>query len=115
MLTLVRKSDDDAIFRANAVDAGKVAIDKIAWFMPHVLPADAEKFLIYKEIESKAALPVAYRTRQCDTITVHQATTFAWRFGVKMLQRNRGGSLLDFKLERAVIRRKIRQSSITYT
>ena len=53
-LTLVHKSDDDAIFRANAVDATKVAIDKIAWFMPHVLPADAEKFSIYKEIESKA-------------------------------------------------------------
>ena len=75
-LTLVRKSDDDAIFRANAADAGKVTIDKISWFMPHVLPADAEKFSIYKEIESKAALPVAYRTRQCDTITVPQATTF---------------------------------------
>jgi len=51
--------------------------------MPHVLPADAEKFSIYKEIESKVSLPVAYRTRQCDTITVLQATTFAWRLGVK--------------------------------
>jgi len=78
-LTLVRKSDDDAIFRANAADAGKVTIDKIS---KHVLPAHAEKFSIYKEIESKAALPVAYRTRQCDTITVPQATTFAWRLGV---------------------------------
>jgi len=83
MLTLVRKPDDDAIFSANAVDAGKVAIDKIAWFMPHVFPADAERFSIYKEIESKVSLPVAYRTRQRDTITVPQATTFAWRLGVK--------------------------------
>ena len=121
-LTLVRKSDDNTIFRANAADAGKpgkVVIDKIAWFMPHVLPDDAEKFSIYKEIESKVSLPVAYRTRQCDTITVitvPEATTFAWRLGVKnapMLQRNPGGSLLDFKLERAVTRHKIRQSSIT--
>jgi len=51
--------------------------------MPHVLPADAKKFSIYKEIEYKVSLPVAYRTRQCDTITVPQATTFAWRLGVK--------------------------------
>ena len=51
--------------------------------MPHVLPADAEKFSIYKEIEFKVSLPIAYRTRQCDTITVPQATTFAWRLGVK--------------------------------
>ena len=28
-LTLVRKSNDDAIFRANAVDAGKVSLNKI--------------------------------------------------------------------------------------
>ena len=51
--------------------------------MPHVLPADAEKFSIYKEIEFKVSLPVAYRTRQCDTITVPQAITFDWRLGVK--------------------------------
>jgi len=40
-------------------------------------------FFIDKEIESKVSLPVAYRTRQCDTITVPQATTFAWRIGEK--------------------------------
>ena len=34
--------------------------------MPHVFPADAEKFSIYKTIESKVKVPVAYRTRQCD-------------------------------------------------
>jgi len=43
-LTPVRKSSDDAIVRANAADAGKVSLDKIPWFVPHVLPADAEKF-----------------------------------------------------------------------
>jgi len=43
-LTLVRKSDVDAIFLANAVDAGKVSLNKISWFVPHVLPADAEIF-----------------------------------------------------------------------
>ena len=62
-LTLVKKSDDDAIFRAAAAGAGKISIDKISSFMPHVIPADAEKFSIYKTIESKVKLPVAYRTR----------------------------------------------------
>ena len=32
---------------------GKVSLDKISWFIPHVIPADAEKFSIYKTIESK--------------------------------------------------------------
>ena len=63
-LTLVRKTDDDAIFRGAAAGAGKVSLHKISWFMPHVIPADAEKFCIYKTIESKVKVPVAYRTRK---------------------------------------------------
>jgi hypothetical protein len=94
-LTLVRKADDDAIFRAGvipavggnaqvaAVDAGKVDISKISWFMPHVTPSDMERMQLQKTIESKASLPVAYRARQCDTITVPQSTTFTWRLSVK--------------------------------
>ena len=42
-LTLVWKTEDDAIFRGAAAGAGKVSLDKISWFMPHVIPADAEK------------------------------------------------------------------------
>ena len=48
-----------------------------------MLPADAEKVSIYKEIKSKVFLPVAYRTRQCDAISVPEAITFARRLEVK--------------------------------
>ena len=78
-LTLVRKTDDDAIFRAAAAGSGKVSLDKISRFMPHIIPADAEKFSIYKTIESKVKVPVAYRTRQCDMLSVHESTSFTWR------------------------------------
>ena len=37
-LTLIRKTDDDAIFRGAAAGDGKVSLDKISWFMPHVIP-----------------------------------------------------------------------------
>ena len=57
--TIVRKTDDDAIFRGAATGAVKVTLDKISWFLPHVIPADAEKFSIYKIIESKVKIPVA--------------------------------------------------------
>ena len=60
-LTLVRKTDDHAIFRGAAAGAGKVSLYKIAWFMPHVIPADAEKCSIHKTVESKVNLPVEYR------------------------------------------------------
>lgn len=82
-LTLVRKSDDDAIFRDNTAAAGKVNIDKISLFIPHVIPSDMERMQLYKTIESKVSVPVAYRARQCDTITVPQSTTFSWRLSVK--------------------------------
>jgi len=39
-LTLVRKGDNDAIFRNNAADAGKVVLTKLSWYVPHVLPND---------------------------------------------------------------------------
>ena len=54
-LTLVRKSDSDAIYRAAKEDAGKVTLSKISWFMPDVVPSDAEKFPLYKSIESKVS------------------------------------------------------------
>ena len=43
-------------------------LDKISWFMPRVIPADAEKFPIYKTIEPKVKPPIAYRTRQCSCL-----------------------------------------------
>ena len=82
-LTLVRKTDDDAIFRAAAAGAGKVSLDTISSFMPHVIPADEEKFSIYKTIESKIKVPVAYRSRQCDILSVPESTSFRWRLSVK--------------------------------
>ena len=58
-LTLVKKTDDDAIFRGAAAVARKVSLDKMSWFITHVIPADNEKFSIYKTIESKVKVPVA--------------------------------------------------------
>ena len=40
-LTLVRKADDDAIFREAAAGAERVSQDKMSWFMILVIPADA--------------------------------------------------------------------------
>ena len=51
--------------------------------MTHVIPADAEKFSIYKTIESKLKVPVAYRTRLCDMLSVPESTSFTWRLSVK--------------------------------
>ena len=88
-LTLTRNDDNDAIFRAandaagNPVAAGKIRLDKISWFMPHVTPADNDKMELYKIIERKEKIPVGYRMIQCDSATIPQAISFSWRLSVK--------------------------------
>ena len=48
VLTLVRKSDDDAIFRLTAAGAGKITLSKVSWYVPHVRPADGPKLRLYE-------------------------------------------------------------------
>ena len=82
-ITLNRRDNNDAIFRAGAAGAGKVVLSKCSVYMPLVMPSDMEKLTLYKSIESKPSLNVGYRMRQCDTITVPQSTSFSWRLSVK--------------------------------
>ena len=83
-LTLTRTNDDNAIFRTAATDAGIVRLDKIRWFMPHVIPSDAYRLQLDKVIEKKEKIPVGYRMLQCDTSQVPtNQKTFTWRLGVK--------------------------------
>ena len=82
-LTLTRTGNDDAIFRLAAVDEGKVDIEKIRWFMPHVIPSDAYRLQLDKIIEKKEKIPVGYRMLQCDNTPVPKNSGFTWRLGVK--------------------------------
>ena len=93
-LTLTRNNDNDAIFKTDAqaggppaVDTvvnGRVVLNKIAWFMPHVTPADKDKMELYKIIERKEKIPVGYRMIQCDSALINQnSTDFSWRLSVK--------------------------------
>ena len=82
-LSLTRTHDHDAIFRANGVDPGKIVLSKIAWFMPHVMPADKDKMELYKIIERKEKVSVGYRMIQCTSISVPQLNSFSWRLSVK--------------------------------
>ena len=65
--------------------------------MPHVIPTDAEKFSIYKTIESKVKVPVAYRTRQCHMLSVPESTSFTWRLSVKAASEKPRFIIIDFQ------------------
>ena len=90
-LTLTRNDDNDAIFKNDAVAGGggdtyvdgKIRLDKVSWFMPHVTPADKNKMELYKIIKRKEKIPVGYRMIQCESASIPQATSFSWRLGVK--------------------------------
>ena len=92
-LTLTRNNDNDAIFKTDANDGavppvdnvvdGRVVLEKISWFMPHVTPADKYRMELYKIIERKEKIPVGYRMIQCDSAMVPQTTDFSWRLSVK--------------------------------
>ena len=93
-LTLTRNNDNDAIFKAvvlnlagdaDTLPFGRVNLDKIIWFMPHVTPADEDKMKLYKIIERKEKIPVGYRMIQCDSASVPPGdiTSFSWRLAVK--------------------------------
>ena len=93
-LTLTRTGDNDAILLlkkdgANAqaakiqADEGRVNIEKIRWFMPHVIPSDAYRLQLDKIIERKEKIPVGYRMLQCDNTPVSGTGSFTWRLGVK--------------------------------
>ena len=83
-LTLVRKSNDDDIFKIAAADKGKVELTKVAWIMPCVHPNDVKRFSLYKSIESKIVLDAAFRMRQCSIAEIPaEMQTFDWRLGVR--------------------------------
>ena len=89
-LTLTRTGDNNAILKGqnaagNALlPDGKIRIDKISWFMPHVIPSDAYRLQLDKIIEKKEKIPVGYRMLQCDNSPVPAGVgTFTWRLGVK--------------------------------
>jgi len=82
-LQLSRQGDADAIFRAAAARNGRITLNKLSWFMPHVRPSVEYTNSLIKEIENKARVPVAFRAMQCDSLAVPQATTFSWPLSSK--------------------------------
>ncbi|XP_065675695.1 uncharacterized protein LOC136091907 [Hydra vulgaris] len=48
-----------------------------------LLRQDDERINLYKTIELKVTLPVTFRARQCDIISVPQSTAFSWRLSLK--------------------------------
>ena len=90
-LQLIRKDDNDALFRTGA---GKVVLSKLAWSVPIVQQNDVRKVNLYKSIVANNVIPVLFRMRQCETFSLPQARSTVWRLGVISagLQTNKSGN-----------------------
>ena len=86
-LILTRSDDHDAIFRADATDAGKIMFSKVSWFMPDVVPADEPKMELYKIIQRKEKLPLGYRMIQCTNASIAKQIHLVGGFLLNHLQK----------------------------
>ena len=96
-LTLVRKSNDDAIFKVAATSKGKVQLTKVTWVMPRVHPNDVKKFSLYKSIGSKIVLDAAFRIAEIPA----QTRTIDWRLGVRTTPEKPRQVLIAFQSDRS--------------
>ena len=80
-----KANDNDAIFRAGNVGAGKVVIRKITWWMARVTPSVREITRLRVLIaDKKTVLDACFRVRQCSMVSVPlNCTSFTWNLGVK--------------------------------
>ena len=84
-LRLIRKDDNDALFRTAAAGAGKVVLSKLAWSVLIIQPNDVRKVNLYNSIAAKNVIPVSFRMHQCETFSLPLARSIVWRSGVSSL------------------------------
>ncbi|XP_065678156.1 uncharacterized protein LOC136093147 [Hydra vulgaris] len=88
-LFLLRRNDDNAIFRAAGVAAGKVNITRISLMMRRATPSDVANLQLVKIIKSQEILDMGFRSRFLDKTNVPQNTTFDWRLGLRTTEKPR--------------------------
>ena len=59
-LQLIRKDDNDSLFRIVAAGAGKVVLSKLPWIVPIVQPNYVLKVNLYKSIAANNTIPVGF-------------------------------------------------------
>ena len=82
-LTLTRGSDHAALYRSAAAVEGKVDVTSISWYMPQIEMAPEYLAGMRKSIiEQKIVLPLAFRARTSEQVTLTQTNKFTWRLSV---------------------------------
>ena len=72
-LQLIRKEDNDVLFRTAAAGAGKVVLSKFAWSVPIVQQNDVRKVKMYKSIALNNDIPVSFAS-MCNVLSTSSKT-----------------------------------------
>ena len=62
-LTLKRNNNNDPIIRDNGVDAAKIVIKDISWYIPHYVPSLENQQLVMDQILDKDPTEIFYTER----------------------------------------------------
>ena len=62
-LTLKRNSSNQVVFRTNGVDAAKVVVKDISWYIPHYVPSLENQQLVLNQILNKDPTELSYAER----------------------------------------------------
>ena len=81
-LTLTRGADTHSIYRANAVPDGKIDITSISWHMPQIQLSSEYLAGMRSLIEQEVTIPILFRARSCEQITLTQTQNYTWRLSV---------------------------------
>ena len=100
-LTLKRNTNNDAILRGNAVDAAKVVVKDVSWYIPHYVPSLEKQQLVLDQIINKDPTELSYTERTVFRKDVN--TNNNWTFGLG----NRGESTSTFVIVGFQARNKI--------
>ncbi|XP_072389413.1 uncharacterized protein [Diabrotica undecimpunctata] len=79
-LVLIRDKDDiDAIIATNETEKPKIAINKLYWNVPHILPNISEQLRLNKIVRSNIELPIKFRSWELvEYPTLNNSTRHTW-------------------------------------
>ena len=81
-LTLTRGSDNQALYHNATAADGKVDITNISWHMPQIQMTPEYLAGMRSLVEQKVTVPLAFRARSGEQITLTQTQNFTWRLSV---------------------------------
>ena len=81
-LQLIRKDDNDALFRTAAAGAGKIVMSNLAWSVLIAQPNDVCKVNPHRSIVANNVIPVLFRMCQCEMFSLPRARSIVWQLGV---------------------------------